>query len=568
MKRRIFILSAIVLGQMFYTGGARAENRVHFELKRYADTDFFTSSEYYIDVYATTTDHEWDVSSFNMAIEYNKEALKDPVLEVVNDDVLDDAYLVTVTDNTFPDPAWFRLNVLKFNAPYTKIPAGERVLLVTIRMSLKGPELRDHIDQGREGDGVWIKTDNNTVMYHGAQLQLFYDTDDSDGWGASNSTQVIWSCHNTYWFFDDCRTFVDDVTENPLEDGAAYWMPVPGPNGDRTVVLYQYDFDNDKTPTDSDRIYNFDKSQLEIIGDDCRCLWRAQTENHFDWEVTSTGGRFHFSTDASDFGRGDEARVLVAATHLATKDNPPDEAYVRLYDTTWCGEGLEGQSSRIVFNNTEDYFDENPDARWTTAAPRENGSYDCGGFYCIDFRSVFHHELGHYLGLGHSHHPDEIMHGWGLPANTVETKMSQCDADRVRRLYNPDIVGIPPENYGAKRPKDISTAIECEAVSGVKVIDHESTVNVKVSTVSLEVFPVPIRVGNEFLVQYSLPYSSNVHLTLCDLYGRELATLVQGQQPSGTHQLAIETAALSAGVLFVHLETPEGVVTASTLVVR
>lgn len=56
-------------------------------------------------------------------------------------------------------------------------------------------------------------------------------------------------------------------------------------------------------------------------------------------------------------------------------------------------------------------------------------------------------------------------------------------------------------------------------------------------------------------IEFSLPSTSNIHLTVYDMLGKQVATLVNGVKPAGTHVVTFDGADLSSGVYFYKLET-------------
>lgn len=290
----------------------------------------------------------------------------------------------------------------------------------------------------------------------------------------------------------------------------------------------------------------------------------------FDWVETSTGGRFHFSRNTLDFFDTESARGLKGITHLATREAPPHEAFVRLHDTTTCSQLPSEASSRIVFNNTNVFYDRDPLLRWTSSAPRGPGRFDCGGFNCVDFRSVMHHELGHYLGLGHSNVLEDLMDGWPVDHNWVEVAFTQCDADRLRALYAPEQIGNPPVNFGIKRNHngDIVLADACDVVDDVRIehLTHELVGNR--NNESLLLYPTPVSHGEALNIAYTLSRDAVVRLTLHDVLGREIAVLFEGFQPRGSHQAVTNRLTLSKGSVTVRLQLPDAVHTANAIIIH
>ena len=69
-------------------------------------------------------------------------------------------------------------------------------------------------------------------------------------------------------------------------------------------------------------------------------------------------------------------------------------------------------------------------------------------------------------------------------------------------------------------------------------------------------------------ISYRFDRGGQVTLRVYDLTGRQVATLVQGVQPAGTHEVAFDATTLSSGTYFYRLETPSGAATRSMTLVR
>jgi hypothetical protein len=69
-------------------------------------------------------------------------------------------------------------------------------------------------------------------------------------------------------------------------------------------------------------------------------------------------------------------------------------------------------------------------------------------------------------------------------------------------------------------------------------------------------------------IEYGIPRAGRVRVTLCDVAGRKLATLFDGERPPGTHTVRLDASALRAGIYFCTLSTPDGRVTRRFAVVR
>lgn len=549
----------------------RADNRVNFQIDRIPESDFNQNTVCILTIWATTGDHTWDIQAFNIGVDYNEDVMEDVRLWMVNEAIFDDSYDVTVKPQPLNDPTWFRFNVLKFGGQIKRLGANQKIWLARILITIKGDNIDELMANVLEEDHVFMDTETGqTQIFNGLDM-LNFNTQDELGWGLSapNTSQIIASCSNEFYQFTSCHEFVESKTEIPIQTGAARWFPEQGSNG-YGLARFQYDFDNDHTPSSPDRTRDFDRTVLEGIGDECRCAWEAQTESRFNWATTTNGGRFYFATEPNELGGIGIARSLAARTYLASVDSPQGDALVRIKDSTVCGqEDKTGQSSRIVFNNTAQYYDEFPNLRWTTGAPHGDGPFDCGGYECMDFRSVLHHELGHYLGLAHSVHPDDLMHGWGFFTNDVHVRFTQCDADRVRRLYSPEIIGDPPVNFSAIKGgdgRDITLMTACELVDNVKI--EEDIWDGIAQSSTIQILPSPVQIGQEFHIRYALENGTKIRVTLHDLFGRQVALLASGYRGAGAYSMTVNNLDVPAGVLVVRLETAYGVSNVKTLVIR
>ena len=561
------IVSAITILLSIYDSSAAS--RVKFDVERLPQSNFVDRSVYVLTIWAETTEFEWDISSLNIAVEYNGDVMYDAQLLQVNEDLLDDSYSVTVTPNQNQTPAWFRLNVLKFQAPYVRMPANSREWLARVRLSLKGNNPVDLQLQGLEDDGIDIKSDDISTQIFNGQTKLNFGGNDQLSWsyGIQDGPQIIAHCNYPYFRFNTCREVDTWYTPDPISFGAARWFPEELSMG-QSVVRFQYDFDNDKTPTDAKRIHLFNKDELKFIGDDCRCVWQAQTYNKFQWAATTTGGRIHFETDPQQFGGEEVSRTLAGITFLASVDSPEGEAFTQIKDSTICGSPALGQNTTILFNNTDQFYQENLGVKWTTSAPHGQGPFGCGDNKCIDFRSIFHHELGHYLGLGHSMHQDDLMTGWGLPWNYVQVAFTQCDADGVRRLYSPEEIGEPPVNFRTRKTEsgDIVLMSSCDLIDGVKI--QEQADAFLAEDITLEIHPTPIVEHEPIQIRYMLTKSGYVMLNLYDLYGRHLVEVLSGFRDAGTHTAMVADFPTVSGIIVAVLEHDGTVLRSQSVVVR
>lgn len=83
---------------------------------------------------------------------------------------------------------------------------------------------------------------------------------------------------------------------------------------------------------------------------------------------------------------------------------------------------------------------------------------------------------------------------------------------------------------------------------------------------TLSVSPNPAR--GRATVRLALPSAGPLHVALFDMLGRQVATLFDGAQVAGTHEVAVETAGLSPGVYVVRAESGDGRASAVLTVAR
>ena len=69
-------------------------------------------------------------------------------------------------------------------------------------------------------------------------------------------------------------------------------------------------------------------------------------------------------------------------------------------------------------------------------------------------------------------------------------------------------------------------------------------------------------------IEYTLPQSGMVRLTLHDALGREIATIGSGYQSEGKQSVTFDASTLAQGVYFYRLQTERGMISGQMNVVR
>jgi hypothetical protein len=93
-----------------------------------------------------------------------------------------------------------------------------------------------------------------------------------------------------------------------------------------------------------------------------------------------------------------------------------------------------------------------------------------------------------------------------------------------------------------------------------------------------EVLPASVRLHQNFPnpfnprceIEYELPNAGFAILTVFDVYGREVATLVRGQQSAGTHRVTFDaqSGSLASGVYLYRLSAGNAVVTRKMVLLK
>ena len=118
-------------------------------------------------------------------------------------------------------------------------------------------------------------------------------------------------------------------------------------------------------------------------------------------------------------------------------------------------------------------------------------------------------------------------------------------------------------NAGYKNPgKQWDSVSVVISVTGVDDNDLEP-----VSTYKLyNNYPNPFNPSTK--IRYSLPVKSNVNLQIYDAAGKEVASLVDGEQPAGEHEINFDAENLTSGVYFYKLQAGSFIQTKKMLLLK
>jgi len=79
--------------------------------------------------------------------------------------------------------------------------------------------------------------------------------------------------------------------------------------------------------------------------------------------------------------------------------------------------------------------------------------------------------------------------------------------------------------------------------------------------------PNPVA-SNQAEIRYELPEAMNVRLSVYDLLGRQIATLVDGEQVAKQHRVTFDASSLASGTYLIRLETDRGATTSKMTIAR
>ena len=521
-------------------------------------------STYYADIWITVRPgYEWRVSEVVIWMRYNTNALNptlfhnQPVLNL-DPELAANGYASIETHN--PNYAAVSLDLIapvSYNNCVVKGgPDGETFRLGTLQWSVVTAREME-MDYVRFADKVAV----NAFYHRRPDNRDDIIKNDSINWTTNDQSTNTWQ--NLYitpsgcgsMFYEQPQSCEENLrpvsTFAPLTRISPHWPEEPGPGLQTHIAYYQYDMNAIALPT-SAHSRDFNPSLLTTLLDRVRCRWEAQVDhllppvtNYFEWRETAEGGRIYFTTDIEDIDQSGLGAISVCAvTNMARDENT--SFFFR--DTSVCGGQIYPvafkKRSEIIFNNTSLLYIAHPHFKWTTNFAGCGGRPDCHDFYDIAL-----HELGHYVGLAHEER-NHLVVMTSADVSPLPSKISQCDADNIRRLYNPAFVGDPPDN-----------TYDCSVVNDIPEVAPTT------ATDALDVYPS--LVDNDLCtVVYSLGSRSAFTIRLLDVPGNILATIAHGISDAGQYRTQFSVEHLVSGVYFVLLQSDSSFVARRLTVMR
>lgn len=489
--------------------------------------------------------HRWKIGSSIINIQFNTNALR-----IITSDTVWDAWSELKSRGYIVRQSEYgtamSLSLTTFSTNYAVVDEGQAVHLGTLRW-----EVLD----GAEEDNFFMvadSTDARVSIVFDSTFQLKAQrTDFNTRWTwRSISPRVInpatVACTSVYYRAPSCEgDVVEETMQTPLQDSALYWHRTMTPTGvGPHVIAYQPDWIS--APIGTEHVLHFLTQSLDSLLAVVRCKWGKQVDvGYVEWRELDNkveGGLIGWSDNARDFGEFFGSNYIGLALHAL---HPND--LTKVVAAGECGDGgRQFGMSRILLNNSPEFYRANPHFRWTT------DFHTCGySPRCLDVETILLHEMGHYIGLTHQKQPLSVL--WsGYDSRNIY--IHQCEADAMRRLYSPQLLDKtpipPPDNSMCTGPTDV---------------EEQPATHIVVDT-DVEVYPMPITDGR-FFVQAQVRVPTRVVLSLLNVMGETLYVLSDTHQVLGTQEYAF-TLNLVPGVYFLRVETDSAASVKKLVVLR
>ena len=282
---------------------------------------------------------------------------------------------------------------------------------------------------------------------------------------------------------------------------------------------------------------------------------------------TTDGGYVMVGVSESGF---DDFRI-----YLVKADADGNEEWIRDFGGDMGEWGnlveLTADGGFIICGYTNSYGAGSTDA-WlikTDADGNEEWNQTYGGLWAEDARSVVQTEDGGYVFTGKHTSLDFTYQAWVVKTDpdgaeewtldiegTVEDA-GECVREIAEGAY---IVAGWTKSFGAGEEDAWLIRIGAE-------VSAEDIPSVNPTSFVLKT-PYPNPFNNRSMVSFSLGNSGHANLSIYDITGREVASLVDGQMSSGEHQTVWNAEGMGSGVYFVRLEAGEFTQTKKLLLVK
>lgn len=181
-------------------------------------------------------------------------------------------------------------------------------------------------------------------------------------------------------------------------------------------------------------------------------------------------------------------------------------------------------------------------------------------------------------GLTAVRNPTNVQLTWTKPAATTQelqkvrqfvvyrfddyAPVNYQDARAIRYITPTDTTAFTDETVQVgRRYTYVVTALDRfhneSAPSNIAIIIGTATQDLSSNSAHLEASPNPF--SDVVQIHYELKKNSFIQLTVNDLYGRKVASLVNQNQISGAYTLPFEAHHLPSGIYFIYLKTEDGI---------
>lgn len=220
----------------------------------------------------------------------------------------------------------------------------------------------------------------------------------------------------------------------------------------------------------------------------------------------------------------------------------------------WHGISLYGAiNCRIINNTVVDLDDNNPGPPWIKITEHKNGTKSTNNV----IRNNLTTSIASDAGIGEVDH-NVIIRYFSFYDNYF-VDYENLDLSLIEGCNAIDVgsTDLAPEIdiVGTKRPQGEGIdAGAYEFIAGAKVDAIES---LQPSSIHLSAYPNPFNPGTT--ITYELERASHVDLSLFNLLGARVETLVDKKQSAGTHRIQFSADGLPSGLYLCKLQTPEDV---------
>ncbi|MFA5032527.1 MAG: right-handed parallel beta-helix repeat-containing protein [bacterium] len=130
----------------------------------------------------------------------------------------------------------------------------------------------------------------------------------------------------------------------------------------------------------------------------------------------------------------------------------------------------------------------------------------------------------------------------------------------------PDTITVTPGESLFVWLVDSSGNLDCNNRAGIYIVGIEEKSNIKTPSTTLRASQNPFIKST--VISYSIPYYTNMLLTINDISGREVRKLLDGVQKAGSYEFNLESKGLTTGAYFIVLNTGENKLTKKIIVIK